>query len=249
MAMNYLINNRLIYQASGKSRFLKGCHLSYTMATPNQIKNNKLSMEALAKLNLNMDDYEQLWQQCLLPTHETAAKIEKSAINHIKSYLIDYISIIHRFGDANDPVAQEILKPGLHSGRIGIDFDSNTFSLIPEHILYFNNDDEIMKQLNRLCIRAIDQKIGLFNDIVSSMIDNHCSMAKMSPVVKTSMLPIDDNNQLQTKQPSSVSSSNIFSDKYDQTNTLKKQFLPTKESKRHSILNCAIINISEYVFI
>ncbi|CAF0998674.1 unnamed protein product [Rotaria sordida] len=227
--LKYLVDNELIYEASNKNRFTKGAHTSYAMKPPSQIRKNNLSMEALAKLNLNINDYEQLWQQCYLPTPELAAKIEKSAINHINLHLIDYISILHRLGEAKDPVAQEILKPGLLNGHIGIDFHSNTFSLSPEHIIYFNNDDEIMKQLNRLCIRANDQNIGLLNSTTSSTIENNASMGKSSRVNKLFMPLVDDYNQLQTKKTSFMNSSDIFSNEYNQTNILHKQFLSTKE--------------------
>jgi hypothetical protein len=248
-AMAYLINNQLIYQSSGKSRFIKGTHVSYTLATPNQIKNNQLSMETFAKLNLNMNDYEQLWQQCLLPSSEMAAKMEKSAIEHICSHLNDYISIIHRLGAADDPIAQEIIKPGLQGGQIGIDFDSNIFSLKPEHTLYINTDDYIMDQLNRLCVRATDQTDGVLNFTSSSVNHNDCSTIKMPRMLKTSMQHVDNHNQLQTEQISAMISNDISSNEYDQMNTSEKQYGLKKKGKTHCAMNYFVFNRSVRIYV
>ncbi|CAF2830348.1 unnamed protein product [Rotaria sp. Silwood2] len=242
MIIEYLITNDLIYQSFDKVRFIKGAHKSYAMLPPSHIKNNNVSTKALAKLNLNITDYEQIWQQYLLPTPKLSAKIEKSAINHINLHLSDYISIIHRLGDANDPVAEYILKPGLQCGQIGIDFKSNTFSLAPEHIIHFNSDDDIMKQLNRLCIRATDQKFALLNNTESSAIYNHYMARKVPEAVEMSIPLTDDCNQLQRKQLSSVIFIDISPNEYDQTNTLQKQFISTEESKHHYIPNYTSIN-------
>ena len=88
-----------------------------------------------------------------------ASKIEKSAIKHINLYLVDYISIIYRLGDANDPIAKEILMPGLISGHIGINFNSNTFSLAPEHIFAFANNDEIEWEIVNLLALTDDLEL------------------------------------------------------------------------------------------
>ncbi|CAF4066585.1 unnamed protein product [Rotaria sp. Silwood2] len=231
MGIEYLINNELIYECSNKVRFLKGAHKSYAMIPPNQIKNNTTLINALTQLNLNINDYEQIWQQCILPTPKLCAKIEKSAIDHIKLHLSDYISIVHRLGNATDPVAQQILKPGLHSGQIGINPDSNTFSLAPEHVIHFNKDDDIMMQLNRLCVRAIDQKVDLIKHNKSPMI--HCDYAistNSTSVIDLSQsnvinmhISIDDGEQSKLKQYSLIISMNIFSGEYDRTKIFKNQ--------------------------
>ncbi|CAF1269094.1 unnamed protein product [Rotaria sordida] len=230
MVIEYLVTNDLVYQSFDKVRFVKGAHKSYAMVPPNQIKNNNVSIKALAKLNLNITDYEQIWQQCLLPTPELSAKIEPSAINLINLHLSDYISIIHRLGDANDPVAKEILKPGLQCGQIGIDYKSNTFSLAPEHIIHFHSDDDIMKLLNGLCIRATAQQVGLLNNTGSSAICNHYMAPKEPDTVQMSIPLADDYNQLQRKQLFSVISVDISSNEKDQTNTLQKQLISTEET-------------------
>jgi hypothetical protein len=242
MVVKYLIDNELIYQSSDNIRFIKGTRISYAMVSPNQIKNNNLSIKALAKLNLSINDYEQIWLNCLLPTPDVSAKLEKSTINHINLHLNDYISIIHRLGDANDPIAQEILKPGLRNGQIGIDFDSNTFSLASEYIIHFNDDDDIMKQLNVLCIRATGQKGSLLNNTGYSMIGNYCLNAKMSGVIETFIPAVDNYNQLQMERVSSIISTDTYANAYDQTNTLEKQVISTEASKFHCILNYTFIN-------
>ncbi|CAF1170848.1 unnamed protein product [Rotaria magnacalcarata] len=250
MIIEYLIANDLLYQPFGKVRFMKGAHKSYAMLPPNQVKKNDVSIRALAKLNLNISDYERIWQQCMLPTPELSAKIEKSAINHINLHLGDYISIIHRLGDANDPVAQEILKPGLQCGQIGINFTSNTFSLEPEHIVHFNCDNNIMKQLNELCIRATDQKVTLLNDTTSSTIYNDYMAQKVSDTVEISIPFTDGYNQLQGKKLSSVISTGISSNEYDQTNTLQKQVISNEEASASIILpNIENNSIDDCVFV
>ena len=216
------------------------------MLSPNQIKNNKLSIKALANLNININDYEHIWQQCLLPMPELTRKIEKPAIDYIKLHLSDYISIIHRLGNASDPIAREILMSGLRNGQIGIDLDSNTFSLASEHIIDFNNDDDVMKQLNNLCIRAIDQKVGLSNSIESAMIDNHCLSASMSDPIKNSIPSIDDYNQLQMERVSSVISTDTSSNENDKTNIFLKTVISTEHSNYCYFLimpSLAILNV------
>lgn len=146
----------MLIQAPEKTRFIKGAHSTYAMATPTQLRTNRLSMEALPHLQLTTADYEKLWEECILPSPETATKIDKLAIDHIKKYLNDYISIIHRLGKGTDPVAQEILKPGLNLRQIGIDHISNRFSLRMEHMVSFASDNEISQHLERLCCREND---------------------------------------------------------------------------------------------
>ena len=60
--IEYLITNDFVYQPFDKVRFIKGAHKSYAMLPPNQIKHNSVSIKALAKLNLNITDYEQIWR-------------------------------------------------------------------------------------------------------------------------------------------------------------------------------------------
>ena len=228
VGIEYLINNELIYECSNKVRFLKGAHKSYAMIPPNQIKNNTTLINALTQLNLNINDYEQIWQQCILPTPELCAKIEKPAIDHTKLHLSDYISIVHRLGNATDPVAQQILKPGLHSGQIGINPYSNTFSLAPEHVIHFNKDDDIMMQLNRLCVRAIHQKVDLIKHNKSPMIGcdysistNSTSVIDLSEsnVISNMHISIDDGEQSKIKQHSLIISMNIF-----QVNMIERRY-------------------------
>jgi hypothetical protein len=236
MAIEYLISNKLIYQPSDKVRFIKGAHTSYAMLSPNQIKNNDISIKALAKLNLTIGDYEKIWQQCTLPSSELSSKIEKSAINHIKSHLNDYISIIHRLGSATDPVAQEILKPGLLNGEIGISFDPKSFSLASEYIVPFNNDNDIMEQLKTMCIRASNENVGALDNTELPMFDNHGMIVKISDRVENFVQYVDDCNQLQAQQSSSVTSANISSNEYYPTNKLQHQVVPNEKSKiRHSL--------------
>jgi hypothetical protein len=159
-AIDYLINNRLAHEASGQNRFIRGVHTSYALATPTEIKNSHVSITALAKLGLNVDDYNGFWRRCLLPTPELALRLERSAIDRIRAHLDDYIAIIHRLGDSNDPLAQIILKPGLRSGEVGIDFDSNNFSLKSDHMVHFDDDKEILKTLSRFCTRAIVSEVN-----------------------------------------------------------------------------------------
>jgi hypothetical protein len=215
------------------------------MATPNQIKNDQLSIVTLATLNLNIDDYEKLWQQGILPTPEMATKMENSAINHINNNLNDYITIIHRLGNADDPIAQGILKPGLSAARIGIDFGSNTFSLSLEYIIDFNNDNDIMKELKKLCSRATDQKTDVLNHSRSSMLNSDHSIntddasiqnISQPDAMKNSLL-IDDNEveQLQPELFSSLISMDISSSENDQITLCKKQTLSKKESKLYCI--------------
>ncbi|CAM4841639.1 unnamed protein product, partial [Rotaria magnacalcarata] len=230
MVLQYLVANGLIFQTSSTGRFIKGVQLSYAMMPPNQIKQNNLSIEALAKLNLNIYNYEDLWMQCCLPAPEVAAKLEKSAMNHIKLHLIDYISIIHRLGDAKDPIAREILKPGLIIGQIGIDFDSNKFSLAPEHSIRFNDDDEIMKNLNRLCIRVSGENVGLFDSTTSSTINGNNSMTKMPLVDKTCIPLVYDYGQVPTEQAGAIDSNDLFSNEYHQTTISQRQFTSNKEA-------------------
>ncbi|CAF1387240.1 unnamed protein product, partial [Adineta steineri] len=249
-AIEYLIDNELIYRSPNKFRFIKGTRSSYAMATPNQIKRSNLAHTALIKLNLNINEYEKLWKQCLLPTPELAGKIDKPAIDYISSQLVDYISIIHRLGDADDPVAQEILKPGLHSAQIGIDFNSNTFSLASEHILNFNTDDDVMKQLKKICIRPTNGKNDLLICTKSSMVDNHhyinttdtLVMDLSQPdvmdlsqpdvmdlsqpdVMDISLLHVDVVEQLQTKLPPSSISKNMSSNETYEISILKSHGL------------------------
>jgi hypothetical protein len=247
MIIEYLITNELIYQSSDKVRFIKGAHKSYAMLPPNQIRNNTLSIKALAKLNLNIDDYEKIWQQCLLPTPEISAKIEKSAITHINLHLADYISYIHRLGDANDPIAQEILKPGLTNGQIGIDYNLNTFSLAHEHILHFDNDDDIMQQLKNLCMRATNQKVDLLNNNTTfSLLNNQHSINTIDTtminlsrpdVFEMSVAPVDDGEQLKIKQLSSKISVDAFSNEYDRTTVFKNQILSNQGGKFYCVVN------------
>ena len=231
MAIEYLITSGLVYQPPGKVRFFKGAHTSYAMLPPNHVKDKELSIKALAKLNLNIDDYVQIWQQCLLPTLQPPAKMEKAAINHIKLHLNDYISFVHRLGNATDPVAQEILKPGLYTGQIGIDFDLKSFSLASEHMIHFDNDDDVMNQISRLCIGANDEKVDILENTTFSVVDRQCIAAKMSHAVEISMERANDDNQLQAQQSSSVISVDISSTEYDQTNTLPKQDESTEKGK------------------
>ncbi|CAF1359232.1 unnamed protein product [Adineta steineri] len=212
----------------------RGTRSSYSMATPNQIKRSNLAHTALIKLNLNINEYEKLWKQCLLPTPELAGKIDKPAIDYISSQLVDYISIIHRLGNADDPVAQEILKPGLHSAQIGIDFNSNTFSLASEHILNFNTDDDVMKQLKKICIRPTNGKNDLLICTKSSMVDNHhyinttdtLIMDLSQPdVMDISLLHVDVVEQLQTKLPPSSISKNMSSNETYEISILKSHGL------------------------
>ena len=128
-----------------------------------------MPIAALAKLDLTVDDYEGLWRQCVLPAPELALKLERSAIERIRSHLNDYIAIIHRLGDSSDPVAQVILKPGLRSGEVGVDFDSNNFSLGPDHMVHFNDEKEILKTLNRFCTRAIDSTANFLESAEPAM--------------------------------------------------------------------------------
>jgi hypothetical protein len=169
LAIECLINHGLIHQASGKLRFIKGAHASYAMATPGEIKGKNSSLASLTKLNLDIDQYEELWSRCLLPSVELAMKIEKSAIEHVKMHLNDYVRIIHHLGTATDPIAQEVLKPGLSSGQIGVDFDSSTFSLKPEHSLRLENDCNVIAILNKLCSRTIDPTSCSLTNANSSM--------------------------------------------------------------------------------
>ncbi|CAF5042924.1 unnamed protein product, partial [Rotaria sp. Silwood1] len=199
-----------------KLRFIKGAHRSYALFPPNQIESNDLSIKALAELNLSINDYKKIWELCLLPTAELSAKIEKSAINHINLHLKDYISIIHRLGNVYDPIAQEILKPGLSSGQIGIDFNSNIFSLEPEHIIHFENNDDILKQLNKLCFRATNRTLPLSNNTTSSMIDNYVSSSTISGAIKTSVPLADNYVPLQTERDISLN-------ECDQLNIFKEQ--------------------------
>jgi hypothetical protein len=256
MAIEYLINNELIYECSNKDRFLKGAHKSYAMIPPNQIKNNATAINALTKLNLNINDYEQIWQHCILSTPEVCAKIEKPAIDHIRLHLNDYISIVHRLGNATDPVAQQILKPGLHSSQIGINPDSNTFSLAREHVIHFNKDDDIMMQLNRLCVRAIVQKVDLIKHNKSPMIDcDYSTSANSTSIIdllsQTDVInmhiSIDGGEQSETKQHSLIISMIIFSGEYDRTNTFKNQTSSNEEGKFHYVLNQPFINVFWYI--
>ena len=171
LAIEYLINHGLIHQASGKTRFIKGAHDSYAMATPGAIKKKNLSLESLAKLNLNIDQYEELWARCILPSAELAIKLERTAVEHIKMNLEDYVRIIHRLGNANDPIAQDALKPGLLDGEIGVDFDSKRFSLKPEHFLHLESDHDVMEILGLLCARTVDP--------------SSCSLTTLNPSLTT----------------------------------------------------------------
>ena len=170
--MDYLITSGLICQPGDKERFIKGAHTSYAMIPPRQVEKNSASIEALAQLKLTMIDYQKGWQQCLLAAPELSAKMERPAIHHINLYLDDYIPIIHRLGSAYDPIAQKILKPGLLDSRIGIDFHSNTFSLMPEHIIHFDSDDDVMEKLKTICVRPNGQKSDFLNDIRLPIICN-----------------------------------------------------------------------------
>lgn len=113
-AIKYLAEVCLLIQALENSRFLKGAHSTYAIATPTQLRNNQISSEALSQLQLTIADCEKLWQESTLPSAETATKTDKLGIDHIKKYLHDYISIIHRLRIGTDPVAQEMLKPRLY---------------------------------------------------------------------------------------------------------------------------------------
>ncbi|CAF3915853.1 unnamed protein product [Rotaria sp. Silwood1] len=230
MAIEYLVTNQLIDQASDKLRFIKGAHRSYALFPPNQIESNDLSIKALAELNLSINDYKKIWELCLLPTAELSAKIEKSAINHINLHLKDYISIIHRLGNVYDPIAQEILKPGLSSGQIGIDFNSNIFSLEPEHIIHFENNDDILKQLNKLCFRATNRTLPLSNNTTSSMIDNYVSSSTISGAIKTSVPLADNYVPLQTERDISLN-------ECDQLNIFKEQTISNEGGKPNSNVN------------
>lgn len=233
MAIEYLATNGLVYQPSDKVRFFKGVHTSYAMLPPDHVKDKELPIKALAKLNLNIDDYVRIWQQCLLPTPELSAKLEKMAINHIRSYLKDYISIIHRLGNAMDPVAQEILKPGLLTGQIGIDFDSKLFSLAPEHMIHLNNDHDVVKQLSGLCSRVDNETVDVSDKIGFSMVDHPCILATMPGVTEASTKHANDYNQLQIQGSSSVISLDISLNIHNPTNTPPKQVGSIEESKRY----------------
>ena len=244
-----MVDNELIYEGSNKNRFIKGVHTSYGMKPPSQIKKNSVAIEAMAKLNLSIQNYEELWQQCLLPTPEMASKIEKSAIKHINLYLIDYNSIIHRFGDANDPIAKEILKPGLISGQIGVNFNSNTFSLAPEHISAFANNDEIMNILSRLCFRANRETMHLLNNTTSFLINKNHTAPKISSIDKMFMPLIDGFDKLPTKQTSFISFNGVYSNEHYQTKTSQDQSLSTNESIFYNALVNVLVCFSDYISI
>lgn len=219
--LKYLVDNELIYQASNEYRFIKGTRVSYALKPPNQIKQNSLSNQALAKLNLNINHYEQLWQQCCMPKPEMAEKIDKSIIDYINSYLVDYISILHRLGNSRDPIAQAILKPGLQNGLIGIDYYSNIFSLAPEHIISFNDDYEIMRQLDRLCIRASNENVRFSINTESSMIENEIRMT--DTLSKNKITSVEYRNTFQMKPIPLIDSNNAVSNDYTQANSSSKQ--------------------------
>ena len=118
----------------------------------------------------------------------------------------------------------------MQCGQIGIDFKSNAFSLAPEHIIHFNSDDDIMKQLNRLCIRTTDQKVASLHNTTSSTLFSHYMTPNVDDAVEMSISPTDDYNQLQRKQLSAVISGDIHSNKHDQINTLQEGVVSTEES-------------------
>ncbi|UJR34580.1 hypothetical protein I4U23_027356 [Adineta vaga] len=246
-AIKYLIDNGLVFQPLNKSRFIKGTRSSYAMATPKQIKQNNLAIEALINLNLTTIDYEQLWQDCLLFSPDVASKIDKTAIDHINSNLIDYISIIHRLGDANDPVAQEILKPGLFNGQIGINPLANTFSLSPEHTLQSKDDDYITNLMHKLCISAVAQTQN--ND--SSKKERTSLTVHNHPInnTETTMIDLSENVQrLQTQFQSSSISIDVLSSKNDRIENSRDQvLLKEKGNETFSMSHMDSIIMNEYV--
>ena len=209
------------------------------MATPNQIKQNDMSIEALINLKMNINKYEQLWKECLLSTYDIPSKIDKNAIDIIKSNLIDYIPIIHRLGDSKDPIAQEILKPGLLNGQIGINHETNTFSLLPEHMLQTKNDDYVMGLLNNLCGANIAQKNESSKEKTSTTINqyqinnNEIIMIDSSEPnnVNTSSSLADDVQRLQTQFQTSSISTDILSTKIHQIDNPEKQTLVSEKGK------------------
>ncbi|UJR18796.1 hypothetical protein I4U23_005702 [Adineta vaga] len=203
--IEYLIDNGLIYQSLNKDRFIKGIRSSYVMATPTQIEQNNMAIEALDKLKLNINKYRQLWKQCLLYTSDIAGKIDKPAINYISANLFDFIEIIHRLGNADDPVAQEILKPGLRNGLIGIDPETHTFTLSP------NNS-------------AQDERTSLILDRHRSNNSNATmiNLTESDKIIMTSFIT-DDVQELQTQLQASKPFSNIHSNKNNSTNNLEEQ--------------------------
>ncbi|UJR18400.1 hypothetical protein I4U23_005304 [Adineta vaga] len=231
-AIKYLVDNELIYQPLNKERFIKGTRSSYVMATPTQIQQNNMSIEALTELKLNINDYRQIWKQCLFSTTDIAGKIDKPAIDYISSNLFGFIEIIHRLGDANDPIAQEILKPGLRNGLIGIDPETQTFTLSPVYAFEMKDNRYIMKQLNKLCVPAISQKNDSSkNERTSLILDSHRSnnsnatmidLTESDKVNMTSLI-IDDVQELQTQLEASKLFSDIHSNKNNSMNNLKEQ--------------------------
>ncbi|CAF1418087.1 unnamed protein product [Adineta steineri] len=221
-AIKYLIDNGLAFQPSNKTRFIKGTRTSYVMATPNQIKHNNMAVEALNKINLNITDYEQLWKECLLFTTEVASKIEKIAIDHINFNLIDYISIIHRLGNANDPISQEILKPGLLNGQIGINPETNTFSLSHEHIIQTKDDAYVMNLLKKICNTAVAH-----NNDSSKKERTSTIMIDLSEPATSNMSSslADDVQRLQTPLQLSSIYTDIVSNENDQIENFKEQNL------------------------
>ncbi|CAF4315011.1 unnamed protein product, partial [Rotaria sp. Silwood2] len=231
-AIEYLVDNGLIYQPKNRDRFIKGTRSSFVMATPGQIEQNNMAIEALTELKLNINNYRQLWKQCLLCTPDLAGKIDKPAINYISSNLFDFIEIIHRLGNANDPVAQEILKPSLRNGLIGIDPETDTFTLSPVHAFEMKDDHYIMNQLNKLCIPAISQKNNSSkNERMPLILDHHRSnnsdtmmidLTESDTVNMTSLI-IDDVQELQRQFQASKIFTDIHPNKNDSINNLKEQ--------------------------
>lgn len=193
--IEHLVTNCLLYAPPPKIRFIKGSHKNYAMIPPNQLKKNPLSMKALTSLNMNIDEYEKLWNECLLPSPDLATKIEPAAIDHIESHLIDYISIIHRLGNANDLIARKILQPALLTGKIGVNFGSQTFSLAPDHHNHFETDDDVMKQLHKICMRATS------NESPKNLIQFDEKQNSMSSYTLSSGLSSNQTNPIDTQQP------------------------------------------------
>jgi len=230
----------LIYQPPNKERLLKGTRSSYVMATPSQIEQNNMAIEALTKLKLNINDYRQLWKQCVFSTSDISGKIDKLGIDYINSNLFDFIEFIHRLGDVNDPVAQEILKPGLRNGLIGIDPETHTFTLSPVHTFEMKNDLHIMNQLNKICFTAVSQKNKSSKNEKSSLIvqrhrsnNSDAMMIDLTESDKVNMtsLIIDDIQELQTQFQASKIFTDIHSKGNDPINNRKEQILLNENGK------------------
>jgi hypothetical protein len=91
-------------------------------------------------------------------------------------------------------VAQAILKPGLRSGKVAVNRDSNKFSLRFDHMIHLDDDQEMLKTLNSFCTRAIDSRANFFAS--AEPVATGPLEGQDEPIMNNESVPSDKNGML-----------------------------------------------------